>query len=63
MQAAFVGPYVLSGKSILTKTESLAKANEAEDLNQSNLKITSLKGSTSEKFVEVFLPEANFFAS
>lgn len=58
LKAAFVGPYVLSGKSILTKMESLAKADEAEDLNQSALKITSLKGSTSEKFVEVFLPDA-----
>jgi ABC-type amino acid transport substrate-binding protein len=59
MKAAFVGPYVLSGKSILTKTESLAKAEEAEDLNQANLKITSLKGSTSEEFVKIFLPEAS----
>ena len=58
MQAAFVGPYVLSGKSILTKSENIAKAEEKEDLNQSDLKITSLKGSTSEKFVNVFLPEA-----
>jgi ABC-type amino acid transport substrate-binding protein len=58
MKAAFVGPYVLSGKSILTKEESLAKAEEADDLNQSNLRITSLKGSTSEQFVKVFLPEA-----
>ena len=58
LKAAFVGPYVLSGKSILTKTESLVKANEAEDLNQSNLKVTSLKGSTSEQFVELLLPEA-----
>lgn len=59
MQAAFVGPYVLSGKSILTKMENLAKAEEAEDLNQTNLKITSLKGSTSEQFVKTFLPEAS----
>lgn len=58
MKAAFVGPYVLSGKSILTKMESLANVNAAEELNESNLKVTSLKGSTSEKFVKVFLPEA-----
>ena len=59
LKAAFVGPYMLSGKSILTKTESLVKAEEAEDLNQSNLKVTSLKGSTSEQFVKLFLPEAS----
>ncbi len=58
MKAAFVGPYLLSGKSIITKEESLAKADEADDLNQTNLRITSLKGSTSEKFVQLFLPEA-----
>ena len=63
MKAAFVGPYVLSGKSIITKMESLSKAEEAEDLNQSNLKITSLKGSTSEEFVKVFLPEASSLPS
>ena len=58
MKAAFVGPYVLSGKSILTKMENLAKADEKEDLNIADLKITSLKGSTSEKFVTQYLPEA-----
>jgi polar amino acid transport system substrate-binding protein len=58
MKAAFVGPYLISGKSILTKMENLAKADETEDLNQADLKITCLKGSTSESFIKQFLPEA-----
>jgi len=60
MKVAFVGPYILSGKSILTKVETIAKADEAEDLNQSDLRITALKGSTSETFVTSLLPEATF---
>jgi polar amino acid transport system substrate-binding protein len=63
LKVPFVGPYVLSGKSILTKSASLAKAQEAEDLNQSNLKITALNGSTSEKFVSTYLKDATFIGA
>ena len=58
MRVAFVGPYIVSGKSIITKSASLAAAQEAEDLNQSDLKIASLKGSNSEQFVQKLLPDA-----
>ncbi len=57
-KVAFVGPYVLSGKSVLTKMETLSKADEAEDFNMSDMKVTSLKGSTSESFVNLLLPDA-----
>ncbi len=57
MKVAFIGPYLLSGKSIVTKMESLTKATQAEELNLPDLKISSLKGSTSEKFVQTFLPK------
>lgn len=62
-RAAFVGPYLLSGKSILTKMDVLAKADETEDLNQADLNLTALSGSTSEKFIALFLPEANYTPS
>ncbi len=55
LQAAFVGPYILSGKSILTKSTILAKASDSEEINQANLKLATLKGSTSEDFVNNFL--------
>lgn len=58
MKVAFIGPYLISGKSILTKSITLAQADEASDLNQSKLKISSLKGSTSEKFVKTLIPQA-----
>ena len=58
MQAAFVGPYFLSGKSILTKSSSLSKVTRAEELNSDRVRISALEGSTSQKFVEAVLPNA-----
>lgn len=58
LRAAFVGPYYLSGKSILTRSSTLAQADEAGDLDQANLKIAALAGSTSERFVQALLPKA-----
>jgi polar amino acid transport system substrate-binding protein len=63
LKVPFVGPYIMSGKSILTKSASLAKAQNAEDLNQSDLKITALNGSTSEKFVKTLLGDATFIGA
>ena len=59
IRAAFVGPYFLSGKSILTRSSSLAQADEAKDLDQANLKLAALAGSTSERFVQTALPKAS----
>ncbi len=53
----FVGPYMLSGKSILTNERALIAATQA-DFNRANLKIAALENSTSQRFVERNLPEA-----
>ena len=58
-RSAFVGPYYLSGKSILTRSTSLAQADEAADLNQADLKLAALEGSTSQQFVQSKLPKAS----
>jgi polar amino acid transport system substrate-binding protein len=58
LKAAFVGPYMVSGKSILTTSSVLAAIDEAQDINQSDLTLTALKGSTSQKFVEKLIPKA-----
>ena len=58
LKAAFVGPYIISGKSILTKDETLAKADEAGDIDQADLTLVALANSTSQKFVEVLMPKA-----
>ena len=58
MKFAFVGPYIVSGKSILTNSEALARAEKAEDINLADLKLAALENSTSQKFVEAVTPEA-----
>jgi len=51
LEVAFVGPYVVSGKSVLSKSVVLGQIKEAKDLNNSGLKLAALKGSTSEEYV------------
>jgi len=55
MQVAFVGPYFQSGKCLITKEASLASAKK-EELNKASNKIVVIKGSTSEKFVKIGMP-------
>jgi ABC-type amino acid transport substrate-binding protein len=61
MRVAFAGPYLLSGKSILTKSVSFTEADESEDLNENSVKLVVLKGSTSETFARRDMPEAELF--
>ena len=64
MKVAFVGPYFLSGKSILTKSNSpLAQATQTDALNQADLSLAALAGSTSEQFVKTLLPQAKLVAT
>jgi polar amino acid transport system substrate-binding protein len=56
--ASFVGPYMMSGKSILTKNSVLAKIKGTEEFNRKDLKLVALKGSTSSSFVSKVAPDA-----
>ena len=58
LKALFAGPYTISGKSILTKSAVLAQADDAGDVNNKQYKIVALKGSTSESFVKMVMPDA-----
>jgi len=58
VEVTFVGPYVLSGKSLLTKSTLIASAVEIEDLEDEELKIAVLRDSTSESFARKRLPLA-----
>jgi len=55
-QAMFVGPYLTSGKCLVTKEESLASAQKKEELNKSGIKMAVIKGTTSETFVKLGMP-------
>jgi len=63
LKASFVGPYFLSGKSILTRSSTLAQAEEKGDLDQASLKLAALEGSTSERFVREHLSKASLVAT
>ena len=58
MRVVFVGPYMTSGKCIVTKKDALAKAEEATDLNTSDTRLATLAGSTSAVFAKALLPKA-----
>ncbi len=60
LRVAFVGPFMVSGKSILTKSSTLASIQEAEDIDQSQIKLVALEGSTSERFVKKVLSKTQF---
>ncbi|MCZ6710646.1 MAG: transporter substrate-binding domain-containing protein [Gammaproteobacteria bacterium] len=62
MRVAFVGPYHITGKSILARSETIA-ALQSQDMDQSNLKIAALEGSTSEDFVKQVAPKATLLVT
>jgi polar amino acid transport system substrate-binding protein len=61
LKVAFAGPYFISGKAALTKSPSLAAADEPEDINK-KARMTVLAGSTSETFAKRSLPEVDLVA-
>jgi polar amino acid transport system substrate-binding protein len=63
LRVAFVGPYMISGKSILTKSSTLAAIEGTADIDQSEIKLVALAGSTSEKFAKTVLPRTQFTAT
>ena len=50
-RVAFVGPYFISGKAILTRSKTLGEADEVEDINMTGIRLSALAGSTSEAFI------------
>ncbi|MEM6582997.1 MAG: transporter substrate-binding domain-containing protein [Pseudomonadota bacterium] len=55
---SFVGPYMMSGKSILTKNSTLAEFQSNKDFNREDLTLVALSNSTSATFVQTVAPEA-----
>lgn len=58
LKAAFVGPYFVSGKAFLTKAQTIASAREPSAVNSPGVSLAALKGSTSQYFVQEFMPKA-----
>jgi polar amino acid transport system substrate-binding protein len=57
LKVAFIGPYHVSGKGILTKVKSLELLKK-ETVNSEKFKVATLKGSTSQYVVEKAAPKA-----
>ena len=58
LKVAFVGPYFVSGKSIVTKAEKAESLSSAADLAAPDVKIVALEGSTSQTLVKTVMPSA-----
>ena len=58
LKVAFVGPYFISGKSILTKQANIDSMNEPSKINNPDRVLVALKGSTSQIFAEKMFPKA-----
>ena len=58
LKVAFVGPYFISGKGVLTNVATLATASDPNVLDQTKYKIAALEGSTSAEFVREIMPKA-----
>jgi polar amino acid transport system substrate-binding protein len=57
-KVAFVGPYYISGKGLLTKMENVATLQNSEALNKPEFRVATLKDSTSQTFVQQATPNA-----
>ena len=57
-QVSFVGPYTLSGKSMLTTARIKEVVKDTAEFNNPEIRVVALKNSTSESFVQRNLPEA-----
>jgi polar amino acid transport system substrate-binding protein len=62
-RVAFVGPYFVSGKSVLTRSGTMTNASSPEELDGPERSYASLAGSTSEQFVKKLLPNARLTAT
>lgn len=60
---AFVGPYLASGKGILTLSDRYAALQEAQGLNAPEVNIAVLKGSTSQEYAQALMPKATLMAT
>jgi len=57
-KVVFVGPYLVSGKGILTLSDRYAALQQATGLNAPEVSIAALKDSTSQKYAEALMSKA-----
>ena len=57
LEVLFAGPYILSGKAILTKSKLIEEISAATATTEKKYRIVTLKGSTSVEFVKNYMPK------
>ena len=62
-RVAFAGPYLVSGKTLLTRSQSIASAQSSSALDDPSRTYAALAGSTGEQFVKNALPRAKLVAT
>jgi polar amino acid transport system substrate-binding protein len=62
MRVAFVGPYMESGKCLITREASLASAAEAKEIDQENSRLVVMKNTTSEDFARAVMKNIEIIA-
>jgi polar amino acid transport system substrate-binding protein len=63
LRVGFVGPYFVSGKSLLSASKEILGAEGPDALNRPGLRVAALAGSTSEDYVRRHLPKAKLLAT
>ncbi len=58
LRVVYVGPYFVSGQSILTTKDVAMNINSVEDINKSDFSIAVPAGTTTEKIAKLMLPKA-----
>jgi polar amino acid transport system substrate-binding protein len=63
LRVGFVGPYFISGKSLLSLSDEILAVETPAELNRPGLRIAALAGSTSEDYVRRHLSKATLISS
>lgn len=58
LRVVYVGPYFMSGQSILTTKDIAININSVDDINKPDFSIAVPKGTTTERIAKVVLPKA-----
>ncbi len=57
-RVAFVGPYFVSGKALLTKSKRVAATRDFGEIDKPDITVAALEGSTSQEFAQRATPKA-----
>ena len=63
LKVLFVGPYIISGKSVLAKLKRIKELDEMNELNQKSVSMVVMEGTTSELFAKKNAPQGKLYTT